>query len=103
MSFITPEIQKTYLSRRNKDIQECTKRLAQADWFYFENLGHQLKGNASSFGYDDLTAIAKKIEAFGRDKDTQSLQTVLEDFKQWYQKHAPETTGQATDYPESLN
>lgn len=101
-SFITPEIQKTYLARRNKDIQECRKRLEQADWFFFENLGHQLKGNASSFGYDDLTLIAKKIESFGREKDSQSLQSVIEDFKKWYEKHAPEQESQS-EYPELLN
>ena len=77
------DLRRRYLARRHQDALDCSSRLMNMDWAYFERLGHQLKGNAPSFGYDELREIALRIEAFAKRRDVGNLEATLEEFKSW--------------------
>ncbi len=56
------EMLETYLSRRVqvlRDLEDCLKRGSISS---FARVGHQLCGNASSFGFDSLGELAKQME-----------------------------------------
>lgn len=82
--FEIPEsLRQKYLQRRFQDMKDCVQKLNQSDWSYFTNLGHQLKGNAPSYGYDDLAVIAEKMEALAKEKDSARLGEAINEFKVW--------------------
>jgi HPt (histidine-containing phosphotransfer) domain-containing protein len=83
ISFLSEDLKQRYLARRFQDVQDCFIRLPNQDWDYFERLGHQIKGNATSYGFADLQIIALKIEAHAREKDFSNLQMTLDEFKTW--------------------
>lgn len=77
------DLRQRYIARRHQDTLDCFVKLSNLDWAYFERLGHQLKGNASSFGYEDLRDIALRIESFAQMRNLAELKATLEDFKNW--------------------
>lgn len=88
INFLPPELRQRYLERRLQDVQDCFSRLSNRDWAYFEKLGHQLKGHAPSYGFDDLQEIALKIEVHAKEKDISNLQSCINDFKSWLSRHS---------------
>ena len=84
-SFLIPqELRERYLDRRLKDVENCDLKLLNLDWAYFERLGHQLKGNAASFGFKELGCIANDIESSAKNKDLVQLEIYVKDFKNWF-------------------
>ena len=77
------DLRKRYLARRHQDACDCISKLTNLDWAYFERLGHQLKGNAPSFGYDELQEIALRIETHAKKRDRFNLEATLEEFRSW--------------------
>ena len=52
-----------YLARRKADHARLTSAMASPQGIDdFKTVGHQIKGNASSFGFDDLVAIGEQME-----------------------------------------
>lgn len=87
--FEIPEnLRQKYLQRRHQDVKECFRKLNQSDWMYFLHLSHQLKGNAPSYGYDDLAEIAEKIESVAKEKDAPKLFEAVNEFRNWSLKNA---------------
>ncbi|OFZ32046.1 MAG: hypothetical protein A2622_12510 [Bdellovibrionales bacterium RIFCSPHIGHO2_01_FULL_40_29] len=61
---IPPELKDTipgYLSRRDQDIQALKTFAANEDFASMRSLGHKLKGNGSSFGFDQITEFGEQI------------------------------------------
>lgn len=86
--FEIPEVlRQKYLQRRSQDVADCTQKLNESDWAYFTQLGHQLKGNAPSYGFDDLAEIAERIEALAKDKNSEGLSQAVQEFQAWIQNH----------------
>ena len=79
------EMQRQFIIRRSKDIDDCVAKLKNLDWNYFERLGHQLKGTAASYGYDDLGDIANQIEISALHKDLMTLEVHVQAFSYWYE------------------
>ncbi len=80
---ISHDMRKRYLDRRSKDVKDCSAKLLDPDWDYFERLGHQLKGNAASYGYVDLGSIAFEIEQSALNKNFSKLKNDVNAFKNW--------------------
>ena len=85
--YIPDEMRQRYLERRFQDIQNCESKLKNLDWLYFEQLGHQLKGNAASYGYHHLGDIASKLETSALDKDLVKLEIYIHAFRIWVQTY----------------
>ena len=58
-----------YLDRRKQDIVACQEALAKQDYNFLERIGHQIKGNAVTFGFDEFTNIAVALETAAKAKD----------------------------------
>lgn len=68
------EIRVKYLERRKNDLQDCKNALEKMDFETFIRVGHQVKGNASTYGFDDLGTIAIAIEDSALKKDLSGLE-----------------------------
>jgi HPt (histidine-containing phosphotransfer) domain-containing protein len=77
---IPEEARIKYIERRKVDLENCKKALQQQDFDTLARVGHQVKGNAATFGYDQLSTIAIDLEAFALKKDTKGLDSVLARF-----------------------
>jgi HPt (histidine-containing phosphotransfer) domain-containing protein len=78
-----PEFYANYYQRRKLDLETLRNALNEKRIEDFKRIGHQIKGNAPSFGFDDLAEIAKKMETV-TDRDLNSVGSdVVEKFKKW--------------------
>ena len=83
---IPEEMRTKYLERRKQDYADCLVALDKSDYETFLRIGHQLKGNASSFGFDDLGMIANEIEHGAQLKDPAALKITLKKFESFLQR-----------------
>lgn len=75
------EARQKYLERRRQDIIASREALSKQDFNFLERLGHQIKGNAVTFGFDELTGIAAAIEQAAKAKNTNQLQELVDKFE----------------------
>ena len=59
---ISLEQKQKYLSRRDNDLKECRAALLAKDIKVLQRVGHQIKGNAATFGFDALSSIGENLE-----------------------------------------
>lgn len=67
------EARQKYLDRRKQDIIACQEALTKKDFHFLEKIGHQIKGNAITFGFDEFTNIATDMETAAKSKDLDQL------------------------------
>ena len=72
-----------YIERRKKDLDSLRLALSSQAFEEFKRIGHQLKGNAASFGYPDLEKVAIQMEAAGEHQDVQEAPRQLEEYQSW--------------------
>ena len=83
-SFLVPEdLQARYLRRRVNDLNVLKESLSRGSLTYFTRIGHQIKGNASSFGFDDLEPLAQAMENCGQNEDRAAAHLVVATFSNW--------------------
>jgi HPt (histidine-containing phosphotransfer) domain-containing protein len=87
---IPKEVRLRYIERRQKDIESLRSALRTQALGEFERIGHQLKGNASSFGYSDLEKVAIQMEIAGEKKDMAEASHQLTLFEKWFAKVSTE-------------
>lgn len=83
---IPEEARQKYIERRKKDIESLRDALTGNSFEEFKRIGHQLKGNAASFGYSDLEKVAIQLEAAGMKQDRHEALQQLGLFEQWFSK-----------------
>ncbi len=83
---IPEEMKAKYIERRKQDYDDCIAAFDKSDYEVFLRIGHQLKGNASSFGFDDLGMIATEIEHGAQLKDLSALKISLKKFDAFLQR-----------------
>ncbi len=85
MEMVIPEeIRQNYLVRRQKDIETLKASVSAKSLEEFKRIGHQLKGNAASFGYGELEKIAIAMEVAAQKGDLFEASKQLELFEKWY-------------------
>ena len=73
-----------YLARRKADHARLTSAIASPQGVDdFKTVGHQIKGNASSFGFNDLVSIGEAMEKLSAAQLSSDGQRLLHDFWQW--------------------
>jgi HPt (histidine-containing phosphotransfer) domain-containing protein len=77
------EIMNRYLDRRKRDLEKCLSSLSRHEYQEIEKVGHQLKGNGSTFGHPELSVIGKKLELAAQAHDLDSLEKALKEFSGW--------------------
>ncbi len=83
MSFsntIPHEMKVIYIQRRIADIIECNKAIETGDFAFLEKVGHQVKGNAQSFGFDELSPIGIALEEAAKSRNIPGLKKIVQDF-----------------------
>lgn len=83
MSFtnqIPHEMKVVYIQRRLSDFAECHKAIEIGDFYFLEKIGHQVKGNAESFGFDALSPIGIALEAAAKEKNIENIKKAVQDF-----------------------
>lgn len=66
---ITKEMRETYLKRRLDELDRCRSALKEAEWDLISRVGHKIKGNAETFGFESLTNIGNEIETAAQAKN----------------------------------
>lgn len=82
------EMRQKYLLRRSKDLEALRVSSTQRSLEEFIRIGHQLKGNAASFGYSDLEKIAIAMEAAAKKKDFVEANRQLDLFEKWFSEQS---------------
>jgi HPt (histidine-containing phosphotransfer) domain-containing protein len=85
---IPEEMRKKYLERRQRDAIALSEARSRGDFEPFVKIGHQLKGNAATFGYDDLAELGKRMESAGESCSGEAADHCLNDFRKWILEHA---------------
>ena len=69
---------KKYFARRKIDLVSCHNALSTSDFPFLQNIGHQLSGNGSSFGFDRLSEIGVRLESAAKEKDLKICLELIE-------------------------
>lgn len=80
---ISDEAKTRYLLRRHKDLDDCKAALQNKDFRFLQNIGHQLKGNAVTFGHPALGELGAHIEQSAKDQDSSQLEQCLKNFEDY--------------------
>ncbi len=78
-----------YVERRKQDLVDCHAAILKLDFKILERVGHQIKGNATTFGFDELSTIAIEIENQALKKDLDKLKTTLGRFESYLKNLKP--------------
>jgi len=77
------ELRERYLIRREKDVVDCDVALVEKNSAVLERVGHQLKGNAATYGYPELGAIGADMENAAKNNNWAEMELQTEKFKQF--------------------
>lgn len=77
------EVTQRYLERRRDEIVIFQKSLSENNVKEFNRIGHQLAGNATSYGFNELTPIASRMESLKADELQSEGTQLFHQFKEW--------------------
>ncbi len=69
---------KTYLLNRISDVHLINSKNINEQFEFAIKMGHMLKGNGKTFGFDEVGIIGKKLEEVGNDKDAVTLKCLVD-------------------------
>jgi HPt (histidine-containing phosphotransfer) domain-containing protein len=72
-----------YLANRRKELDALDSAIAQGDFDLIQSIGHKLKGNAGSYGFDALTTLGDSFEQAGKNRDLDSAKNCLVQYSQY--------------------
>ncbi len=81
------EIHSRYLARRKEDLEKCLMSFQEHNFSALEKVGHQLKGNGLTFGYQELSHIGAQLELAAAYKNEAELEKAINDFSSWVGQH----------------
>lgn len=67
-----------YLELRLEDVAQLVDAAAGRDFETVARIGHTLKGNGSSYGFDALSELGRDIELAGRETDADRAASLAE-------------------------
>ncbi len=85
--FVPEDMLGRYFERRKRDLDECVKHLREGRLNFIEKVGHQLKGNAVTFGYPELSEIGKELEVAAQEGSHDEILVVIDKFRDWVDVH----------------
>ena len=80
---ISPEAKQKYLERRRSSVVVLEHAIEHHEEEVLKTIGHQLKGNARVFGFDDLEPIARELEHAAIEQDWIAAARMVEMFREW--------------------
>lgn len=82
---IPEEMRKKYTERRARDADVLMSALEAGELDTFQKVGHQLKGNAATFGYEPLAELGRKMEEAAQHQSLSEAKACLFSLKAWLQ------------------
>lgn len=79
------ELYVNYHNRRKSDLVRLREAFAANDVEPFRTLGHQLRGNASTYGFDELAVLGEKMESLDSIQLPLQGNSILTAMEQWIQ------------------
>ena len=67
------DLRPKFLSNRAKDVGRIREALDRGDYAAISVLGHNMRGNGTSYGFPEVSAIGERIEAAAAAMDAPSL------------------------------
>ncbi|MGZ3695744.1 MAG: Hpt domain-containing protein [Bdellovibrionota bacterium] len=80
---IPDEMRQKYIGRRVQDLESLKAALAKSEFDLFFKVGHQLRGNAATFGYESLGILGEKLEHAGTARDSAEAEECLSVLEKW--------------------
>lgn len=77
---VPENIRERYLKRRRADLERCLYLFEVNNLLELKGIGHRIKGSAASFGFHELSKIARDIELFAECDELNSLRKTLNKF-----------------------
>lgn len=84
---VPDEMLNRYFERRKRDLEECVRHLREGKMNFIEKVGHQLKGNAVTFGYPELSTIGKELEIAAQEGKSEQVAVAIDKFRVWIDVH----------------
>ncbi len=75
-----------FLTRKQIDLQSLNEALANRDLAAIAALGHRIKGEGGSFGFDVVSEIGAALEAAGKQGDSESAHRLVADLSEYLKK-----------------
>ena len=75
-----------FLSRKHEDLQTLRSALESGDLITIAALGHKIKGEGGSFGFDTMSEIGAALEAAGKKSDRDSASQLVTDLSEYLEK-----------------
>jgi HPt (histidine-containing phosphotransfer) domain-containing protein len=77
---IPPKLKENYIRRRQEDILNCEAALKNQDFKTIEVIGHQMKGNGLSFGFESIAILGQQMELAAKNKKSDELAILIGKF-----------------------
>lgn len=74
---IPKELKVKYLFRRLEDIKNLRFQISQGDYSFALKVGHQIKGNAVTFGVPQMASIGFELEKAAQKRDQEKLKILI--------------------------
>lgn len=81
------ELRVSYYNRRLDDYAGCLKAIEAQKTDFLETVGHQMRGNAEPYGFNELAVIGKDLEIAAKAKDWQAIKSLVEKFGTYLTLH----------------
>lgn len=69
-----------YIERRKKDFESCDAAIKNQDFKFFQKIGHDLKGNAITFGFAPLSTLGDKLESAANKGDLATVKALVQNY-----------------------
>lgn len=63
------KLKQNYIERRKNDLPLLQESIEKTDFNTLQRIGHQLKGNGLTFGFEELAQLGEKLEAAAKSQD----------------------------------
>ena len=75
-----------FLTRKQADLETLKSALETGDLATIAALGHKIKGEGGSFGFDVMSEIAGALEATGKKGDREAARQLIADLSTYLEK-----------------
>lgn len=72
-----------FLEKRRKDATRVLTALERGDYKTIRNLGHDMKGMGSGYGFDAITEIGRSLEEAAKKQDAVTIQKHVADLSSY--------------------
>ncbi len=85
------EIVEMFVDEMSERIEKFEQLLEATDWESLRRAGHQLKGAAGSYGFDQLTSYAARVEAASQEgqDDLEEIKAAVEELVEMCRRVRP--------------